>query len=205
MSLVLHESFHAYQGTVAPGRLEAAEKATALEGEYARHESAMRADWRDEMRLLATATSSAPRGEVADLARRFLVRRQQRRAGAGLTADLMDYEREREWLEGLAKYVELETWRAASETATYHPLPATAGDPHFGVYSTFQAKWSRELGQLARSDPDETGFYYSGMAQGLLLDWLMPSWKTKALADGVWLEDLVAAAVTGRVGGAERP
>jgi len=40
-------------------------------------------------------------------------------------------------------------------------------------------------------------FYYSGMAQAVLLDRLMPGWKDQALEDGVFLEDLLEAAVEG--------
>jgi hypothetical protein len=38
-------------------------------------------------------------------------------------------------------------------------------------------------------------FYYSGMAQAVLLDRLMPDWKVRAWSEGVWLEDLLAEAV----------
>ena len=38
---------------------------------------------------------------------------------------------------------------------------------------------------------------YSGMAQAVLLDRLMPGWKDRAWAEGVWLEDLLVEAVRG--------
>jgi hypothetical protein len=41
----------------------------------------------------------------------------------------------------------------------------------------------------------ETRFYYTGMAQASLLDRLMPDWKVRILAKGVWLEDLLQSAV----------
>lgn len=66
------------------------------------------------------------------------------------------------------------------------------GDPEFQDYSAFPAKWSRELGQMKRMASDETRFYYSGLAQAVLLDRVMPGWKDRALTDGVWLEDLLA-------------
>jgi hypothetical protein len=37
------------------------------------------------------------------------------------------------------------------------------------------------------------------MAQALILDRLMPGWKSRAFAPDVWLEDLVAEAVRGPV------
>ncbi len=41
----------------------------------------------------------------------------------------------------------------------------------------------------------ETRFYYTGFAQGVLLDRLDPDWKSQAFEPGVWLEDLLRQAV----------
>ncbi len=40
----------------------------------------------------------------------------------------------------------------------------------------------------------ETLFYYSGFAQGVLLDYLMPAWKVRVL-EGEYLEDLLAESI----------
>jgi hypothetical protein len=37
----------------------------------------------------------------------------------------------------------------------------------------------------------ETRFYYTGMAQAILLDRLQRGWKEGAFQEGVWLEDLL--------------
>ena len=42
---------------------------------------------------------------------------------------------------------------------------------------------------------EDIRFYYSGMAQAVALDRLMPTWKTRAFADATWLETLLAEAV----------
>jgi hypothetical protein len=44
-------------------------------------------------------------------------------------------------------------------------------------------------------------FYASGMAQARLLDTLRPGWKEKVMHSGVFLEDLLRAAVEPREGG----
>lgn len=194
ISLLLHEAFHAHQATTAPARLQAAERATRLEREYEVPDAAMRSPWKDELRLLAEAAAAESCGEAEPLARRFLAARDERRRSAGLSPDLVDYERQREWLEGLAKYVELQAWRAAATTATYRPLPAVAGDPAFHGYSNFFTKWSRELAQVRRADGD-VRFYYSGLAQATMLDRLAPGWKTRGLSEAVWLESLLAEAL----------
>jgi len=38
-------------------------------------------------------------------------------------------------------------------------------------------------------------FYHLGLGKGLLLDRPMPDWKTRYFAPGVWLDDLVFAAL----------
>jgi hypothetical protein len=42
---------------------------------------------------------------------------------------------------------------------------------------------------------EETRFYYGGMAQAVLLDNINPSWKSLAMQEGVYLEDLLEEAL----------
>jgi hypothetical protein len=77
------------------------------------------------------------------------------RSGAGLSAALIGYERQREWLEGLAKYVELEILRQAFVTADYQPVPALGDDPEFEGYGGFESRWAREVDQIRRMAGDE--------------------------------------------------
>ena len=67
-------------------------------------------------------------------------------------------------------------------------LPALADDPDSKGYATFDRHGSQELGQMKQQATREgaTRFYYTGMAQAILLDRLM--------AD-VWLEELLSEAV----------
>lgn len=189
----LHETFHAYQATVVPARLQAAERAHRLEGRYADADPAMRDAWKEEVSLLIDALQAKTDDEARGLAERFLQRRDERRRAAGLPADLLDYERQLEWEEGAAKYVELATWRAASRSASYQPLPEMASDPLFKGYQTFDRRFGQELMSMRRSatQEGETRFYYTGMAQAMLLDRLAPGWHARAFNNGVWLEDLL--------------
>ncbi|MGC9523153.1 MAG: hypothetical protein ACP5HG_14880, partial [Anaerolineae bacterium] len=198
-----HEAFHAYQGTVAPDRLAEAESVAGLEGRY-RWELAEDA-WRAELDALhaaakAAADADTPEAEVAALARAFLDARETRRAAQGLGEEVADYERRREWLEGLAKVAELTIALAAQEAVeagTYTPVAAVEDDPEFKGYRTRRRFWSGQLDEVKRmaGRSGETRFYYTGFAQGLILDRLQPGWKAAALDEGVWLEGLVAGAV----------
>lgn len=201
VSLVAHESFHAYQGTTAPERLAAAETAVSLaESSYPWADVALQEAWQTELDLLATAVQAGTDAEVRSLVQQFLDQRALRRQEAGLTVLLADYERQREWLEGLARYVELETWRQASLAEAYEPVAALLDDPDFSGYATFDRRWSQEIDQMGRMADDEGDgrFYYSGMAQAVLLDRLMPDWKSRALSEGIFLEDLLVTVLTGK-------
>jgi hypothetical protein len=192
--LLEHEIFHAHQGSLAPVRLAAAERAAALEGPYDAVDPRMEEAWRPELALLARCLGSATRAQRRELAIQFLAERSARRARQALRPALIDYERHREWLEGLAKYVELDAWRWASSTPGYRPFPTLAGDPGFRGYRGFDRKRSQEVIQIRWSRGD-VRFYSAGLAQAMLLDSLMPGWKSRAFEDDTWLEDLVAEAV----------
>lgn len=194
ISLLAHESFHAFQGTAVPERLAAAERALAAEAAYPW--PATEAAWQAELELLAAALVAESEAETAELAAQFLAQRQRRRQDAGLTEAQIDMEQQREWSEGLARYVELEIWRQAAET-DYQPTAALANDGDFDGYRQFARRWSQEVDQLRRmaGDEGEGRFYYTGMAQAVLLDRLLPGWKEAIFADGVFLEDLLAQAV----------
>lgn len=198
-----HEAFHAYQGMEAPDRLAEAEWTAPLEDQYPWENGAAEQAWQAELDALygaVTAASDAdrnPKDEAVQLARQFLALREERRATHALSTNLVDYERQREWLEGLAKYAELVIQREAGRRPDYEPLPAIADDPDFHAYRTRDRYWSQQLGEVRRmtNRTGEVRFYYSGMAQAVLLDRFAPGWKAQAWSQGVWLEDLLAKAI----------
>jgi len=196
IALLAHEAFHAYQGTRAPERVAAAEMALRQAGQdYPWEAAGLQTDWQQELDLLMTAVRADDATETAVLARQFLDQRQQRRQNAHLSAAEIDFERQREWLEGQAKYVELEIWRQAANTPDYQPAPDLTADPDFENYSMFANRWQQEIAQIGRTGEDDGRFYYTGMAQAVMLDRLWPEWKSRAFDEGVFLEDLLAQAV----------
>ena len=194
MTGVLHETFHVYQAQVAPDRLDATEAAYQNGEQYWQVDAAMRQEWENEIGLLVQALNAGPDEEARALVAKFLDARGHRRAANDLAPLLVDYERQIEWEEGLAKYVELAIWREASVAQEYEPLAEMAGDPHFKAYRSFKQRWSQEVGQMKRQATREgdVRFYYTGMAQAMLLDRLLPGWKERALSQDVWLETLLA-------------
>ena len=197
ISAVLHEVFHVFQRANARSHFDDAELAYRDGPGYWAVDPAMSEAWQEEIETLAQALEADTGEGAADLARQFLSQRRARRQAHDLAPNLIAFERRFEWLEGLAKYVELESWRQAAETDGYQPLPAMAEDPDFDGYAKFDGRWSQEIGQMKRQADQEgdTRFYYTGMAQAALLDRLAPDWKEQAMEDGVWLEDLLESAV----------
>lgn len=197
VTALVHESFHAYQGTDAPQRMAAAERSVPVgEANYPWDDAIFEEAWQTELDLLAEAMRAQTEGESRALAQQFLAQRARRRQAAALSSGLLDYEKQREWLEGLARYVELETWRLASLSETYEPLAVLQDEADFDDYATYRRRWEQEIDQIGRMAGDEGDgrFYYSGLAQAILLDRMAPGWKAEALQADVFLEDLLAEA-----------
>jgi hypothetical protein len=96
----------------------------------------------------------------------------------------------------MAKYTEVAILKQASESPDYQPLSEMKNDADFKEYQNFKQRWSQELIQLRyQTSVGETEFYMTGLAQGFLLDELMPGWKEQYWKDDVFLEDLLRAAI----------
>jgi hypothetical protein len=195
VAALLHEGFHAYEGLTVPERLRAGENVLRQISGYPAKEDAHVALWKEELVLLRDALQAETEADAAELARQFLSQRDRRRAQ--IDARFVGYEQQREWVEGLAKYTEMEIWRQAAVTDDYAPVEALADIDAFRAYETFERHRSQQVDQIARmaSNEGDGRFYYSGMAQAFLLDRLAPGWKDQIMQDGVFLEDLLREAV----------
>jgi hypothetical protein len=192
-----HEAFHAYQGSLAAGQLAEAEGALKVEDRYPFEDPALDEAWKAEMKVLLQAAQASSANEAQQYARQFLTLRTARRASLGLAPNLIELERQREWLEGLAKYAELSLVRVAGSTAGYQPQPGLVADPDFHAYRDRKRFWSQQLKEAGNTSgrSGETRFYYSGNVLAVVLDRLAPGWKERALPGGMSLEDLLQEAV----------
>lgn len=196
---LVHEAFHSYQGSVAYERFAEAENAARLEIDYPWWDEQLQEAWQAEMEILAEASQVKSRDAAKDLAGRFLDKRAERRAMGRLAPELVEFEIQREWLEGLAKYAELSITRMAATEPAYIAHVALAEDPDFHNYASRERFWRLQFQELKRmtSNRGETRFYYTGMAQAVLLDWLAPGWKSQAFEEDLFLEELLREAVKG--------
>jgi hypothetical protein len=188
-----HESFHAFEAIQAPDRLNASEEMYSVMEGYPF--AAMAGPWKEEMDVLLRAAQAKTITEARTLAREFLQLRDARRKE--LTSDQVQLERLREWEEGLAKYAELEISRQAEADKGYLPVVAMSQDKGFKHYAGQQIFWSAQLKEagITQGRSGDARFYYSGNALAVVLDRLMPGWKSRALPGGENLDDLLQEAV----------
>lgn len=105
-----------------------------------------------------------------------------------------DYSRFQEWQEGIAFYTEYKMAELAAG-GDYQPTEAFRQLPG---YKTYRQVWEEDyknrtflVKHAGRAAQSRTAFYHLGLGKGLLLDKLMPDWKARYFAPGVWLDDLI--------------
>lgn len=183
--VILHEVFHAYQATVATDKFVSAESVYRVEKLYPYNDKEFIDNWNKEGEILSKALNSKGEIETKEYIAEFLQFRNQRRKNHGLSKDLIDFERKLEWLEGLAKYVEIKSYELAKDKMKNSSnIKYREGLPYWRM--EFQRIKSR-LGEKS----SDYRFYLSGMAQARLLDIIGLDWKNEVMKDGVFLEDLL--------------
>jgi len=175
VAALLHELFHAHQALSAPAHFAATRPFDKPQPRYPYQDETFAAAWDREGALLTAALDAADQRAARPLVRQFLEARQARRSRAALSDHLRAYERHMEWLEGLAKHVEIRSYEL------------------WGYRSDFlywKMDFQRLKSRLGRQSGDQR-FYLSGMAQARLLDKLVPKWQLQAMRGQVCLEDLL--------------
>ena len=185
VTLILHEVFHAYQATVAKDKFISAESVYKVEKLYPYNDKEFIDNWNKEGEILSKALNSKNEIEIKEYIAEFLQFRNQRRKNHGLSKDLIDFERKLEWLEGLAKYVEIKSYELAKDK-----MKNSSNIKYQEGLTHWRMEFQRIKSRLGEKGSDYR-FYLSGMAQARLLDILGLDWKNKVMKDGVFLEDLL--------------
>ncbi|MDR9410296.1 MAG: hypothetical protein RI573_15745, partial [Balneolaceae bacterium] len=192
---LVHESFHALQGIRVPDRLSSAEYINSVESQYPWENEQNRQGWAQEADLLIKAYQSSSELETRELINRFLEVRENRRMNADLSAEEVRYEKEREWLEGMAKYAELKMGLIAAETTNYTPEPKFQDiDSDFNSYQSFESYFENQVAETKRAvaREGESRFYHTGLLQAMLLDRVRLGWKSRVFQEGVYLDNLLS-------------
>lgn len=188
-----HEAFHAFQGNEVYEKFAACENASRLCTDYPWDEAVNANGWVEETNLLLDAYTATNDETSKQLLAEFIDKRRERRINANLPIEMIQYEQKREWIEGLAKYAELEIGLVAQEKQDYSPIDGVRKISEFKNYKTWSKYVSRQITEVKRAAnrPGESRFYYGGMLQAVILDRLMPEWKNEAFENQVYLDDLL--------------
>lgn len=197
ISGLVHEAFHAYQGVSVFNKFKKAESIARLSSEYPWESPVNQKGWSQEADELLKAYNSEADTSVHRYISKFIQLREHRRNTANISSQLIEYEKKREWLEGLAKYVELKTGIIASEATDYESIPEINELSDFKHYKNSSNYLKRQIGEAGRaaSRSGESRFYYVGMLQAMLLDRIAPEWEKKIFKENIYLEDLLKANV----------
>lgn len=185
ITAVIHETFHAFQAITARDKFEQAQQVYSQERLYPYQDEDFKTAWNKEGRLLSAALAAASNPEKLELIADFLAAREERRETANLSSGALAYEKRLEWLEGLAKYIEIEFYELAADNNQLSAVEFDS-DPKY---------WDEDMKRLSNSLGEHDGhnrFYISGMAQAKLLQQLeVTDWQKQVMEEAVYLEDLL--------------
>lgn len=190
VTALLHEAFHAFQAMHYPRRFEQSLSAYEVEERYPFGDEDFRNAWNEEGLLLAKAYVQKDGEEMKALVTQFLTQREKRRTTAGLVPELVAFEQNLEWLEGLGKYAEM---RSAELAAA-----ATEGEDKAKEYQVAFTRARYDMRSRLSRLGEQSGdlrFYLSGAVQAFLLDRLRPGWKAEFARSDISLESLLAETV----------
>lgn len=198
ISGLIHEAFHGYQGRKAIEKFSKAESIAWMSNEYPWYLDKNSVGWNNEADLLMKAFESENDDDAYQYVSEYLTIRDERRKGADLTEEMIEYEKNREWLEGLAKYTELKIGLVADEIPGYEPVGEIKRQGDFNNYSKRDKYFQNQLSEVPRAAgrSGESRFYYGGMLQAMLLDRMDQDWKNEIFNEGIFLEDLLRGAVS---------
>jgi hypothetical protein len=193
ISMIVHESFHAFQATRDFDRLKESESTFAWHKQYPWNDASANKAWKDEFALLMRAFETKSEPDAKQFLKQYIQMRSKRHLDLKFTPGLIRYEQLKEWEEGIAKYIELSLWKLAGSSSLYTPALPLKNDPAFDQYKKFNQAMSREI-MNCRMQPqgDDTRFYYSGMMLAFLLDRFYPGWKMHAFNTDIFPDMLLA-------------
>jgi hypothetical protein len=197
--LVFHEAFHAFeQDPARSGARWKFENAFHL-FDYAGLPARNNALFAVEGQLLYAALLAETTADARKKAQQFLAVRGLRQGE--LAAPLVEFEKGAESNEGMAEYAGVKAvvdgMAAAKEKRVAADFSFTDG-PRYLREKYDRLKLITHIG-----NNDRLKFYYTGSAQGFLLDRLAPGWKEKMQEQATPVQDLLAAAVGGVPGKGE--
>lgn len=184
VSGAMHELFHAYQVIRNEDKFMKADQMTK-EVHYTYDDQSINESWNQEGIYLRKALNASSDEDIKKYVHQFLEERDERRKN--LSQSFINLEKNFEWLEGTAKYVEIRSYE----------LAITVNDSPYRIkYEDDISYWDMEFKRLNDlGSADDYRFYISGMVQARILDKLEVDWKDRAMENDIYLEDLLREAI----------
>ncbi|HEX7502413.1 MAG TPA: hypothetical protein VF451_03240 [Acidobacteriota bacterium] len=201
IEMILHEGFHVFQDKMAPQKYAN----EALVAGYPLLDPVNNALYALEGAILRDALLAGDAPAKREKTREFVAVRAHRQSL--LKKEIAEYENLNEYVEGTAKYVEYKFMKTGEKVT---PLPEMYYQNGFNGYKGVLAgQFANEIADMEKivsvsddrfgnkfgAGPMRYRLYYLGACQALLLDESAPGWKAKIFTDGVYLGDLLKAAV----------
>lgn len=190
LELTFHEAFHGFERDPNRPGVKWRTENSLLVAEYPITSARANALFNIEARILFSALQAADKNALKAKARQFIAVRKLRQGE--LEPRFVDFEKGAESNEGLAEYAGVKAVVAAMEATKRNRIfiPFQNLDGRTYLIQKFdKLKNINAAGRNAR-----LRFYYTGSAQGLLLDRLVSDWKRKVQVGGTPLQDLVEKA-----------
>lgn len=191
LSINFHEAFHAFQSDPKrKGKKWGAENAMLI-FEYQESSARNNALFRIESQLLRSALEVKNKTDLKQKVRQFLAVRRLRQSE--LEPRFAEFEKGAELNEGMAEYAGTKAVVAGIEAVKEKKISIPFENPDTGEFLSQKYKtlgWITKIGNNIRRK-----FYYTGSAQGFLLDRLMPDWKTKVQMEGTPVQDLLEISI----------
>lgn len=193
ISTLSHEAFHALQGESNEKKFNNAEFSNSQTDSYPWNNQSNIDGWNNEAKFLMLAYETSDDSLAKLYLNKFIEARDKRRELAHISDQFVLFEKQREWLEGTAKYAELSIGVEAAKSKKYTPFPQVKDFKKFNYYENRVIFFKKQINEISRNmnRQDENKFYYSGLIQSLILDRFDKNWKTKILIDNLYLEDLL--------------
>jgi hypothetical protein len=200
LALVTHEAFHVFQEKQAPDK----GVDEMLLAHYPVLSTQNNVGFALEGSALASALTATNRDGFRRAAVRWLAVRKDRRSK--LSPQAVEYEDGAEFTEGLATYTQ---YRLFEVLQGHQPSPPMNWAQGFSGYADLAAQRHKLVQELldqmngttiVNADPYGTAglrmrLYYSGMAEGVLLDQLLPDWKSRIFSAQISLTSLAEEAL----------
>lgn len=187
LSITFHEAFHAFQRDPKRAGAKWGAENSLLVFEYQESSARANALFSIESRILQAALESNSNSELKKKVGQFLAIRRLRQSE--IEPRFVQFEKGAELNEGLAEYAGTKAVLVGMSAAGRKQISVPFTETNATAFLKKKYEKLASITKIGRNI--RLKFYYTGSAQGLLLDRLMPDWKTKVQAEGKSLQNLL--------------